>query len=172
MVKLIAYQVLPGVHPSLLERVREIYNENLSDLATKPLTYLSSRQQQTWWTSIDHTKITLHVYSPAETPWDICAFSKVTDRGSFSTPIYAVDKRWWRRGYGTEIIRHSIEVAGKPLYAEHLLANEVIRRIHMRAGWASLGMYDGVEYLYHPGLNPDQRQQEIYDEIIRYRERR
>jgi RimJ/RimL family protein N-acetyltransferase len=178
-VKLIPYRVRPEDHPSLLERVRQIYNENLFDLATHASKFVTADAQLTWWRGLDHEKVKLWVFSPVNEPWEIVAFCKLTDRGDFVTPQFAIDAAWWGRGFGTEIIDYYILMAGKPLYGEQLSTNLPIRHMNQKAGWKLIEKEEGVEYLYHPGsqwtvhhLNrmSSTRQQEIYDEIIRYHE--
>ena len=169
MDKLIAHRLSKNSHPLLIERMRQIYNTMIPWVATRPLTPIESQPQQDWWNQlVDHTKTTFHLYSPIETPWEICAYSVVTDRGDFCTPHFAIGGAWWGRGYGAEIIQHYLEVAAKPLYGSQLVSNAAIRHLNTKFGWHVLDTRDGVEYLHHPGVNPNIRQQEIYDEILRY----
>ena len=177
MKKLIAHRLTRDSHPALIEELRLIYNENIGDLATHPLQWLAPEVQQEWWKNLDHPNVVVHLYSPVETPWVIVAFSKVTFRlGGYATPQFAIAKGYWGRGWGSEIIAHYLQVANRPLYGEQLVANAAICHLNKRFGWRIIETEAGVDYLYHPGVStPEQadmfnRQQEIYDEIIRYHE--
>jgi RimJ/RimL family protein N-acetyltransferase len=128
---------------------------------------MTAEQQQAWWRNIDHKRVQVHLYSPIEQPWEIVAFSMVTDRGDFCTPMFAVSNTWWGKGYGEEIIRHYLALAeGKPLRGEQLTLNPAIQHLNKKLGWLIVAERDGTQFLVHP----NGRQQEIYDEIIRYNE--
>jgi hypothetical protein len=160
---LTAHRLTPASHPVLLDRMREIYNLNISYLATKPLAYIDRAQQLKWWRELDHTKNIVHIYSPIDSPWAICAFSKVTDRGDHCTPIFAIGGAWWGRGFANEIIEHYLSLSAKPFRGEQLTSNAPICHLNEKFGWQIESTADGVDTLYHPA-----RQQEIYDEILRY----
>lgn len=153
-------------HPLFIEKLRVLYNSMIPFLATHPIKSNGVAEQQMWWKTLDHSKVTVHLYSPVDSPWEIAAFSMVTDRGAYCTPMFAIDREHWGKGYGDEIIHHYLRIAnGKPLFGEQLVSNGAIRHLNARAGWQILGERNGVQSLYHPN-----RQQEIYDEIVRYSE--
>lgn len=167
MKDLIATRLTQDSHPALIERMRVLFNANIDSLATKPLSLQTSRSQYDWWRSLDHTKVTFHIYSPKEWPWEIVAFSMVTDRGDYCSPMFAISNLWWGRGYGEQIIQHYLLVADeKPLQGEQLASNGAICHLNEKLGWLVVREENGVQYLRHP----NNRQQEIYDEIIRYQE--
>lgn len=166
MVKLIAYRMPPDAHPALVERMRELYIASLQ-FFTKPLSPPTKEEQQVWWASLDHSKVIVHLYSPVEQPWEIVAFSMLTDRGQYYTPLFAISDSWWHKGYGEDIIRHYLALASpKPLHGEELADNGAIVHLNEKAGWRVVAERNGVHYLYHP----NDKQQEAYDEIVRYHE--
>jgi hypothetical protein len=167
MRKLIAYRLLADAHPALIERLRVLYNTAIPFLATHRIETQTCESQQAWWRNLDHTKVMVHLYSPVEFPWEIVAFSQVTDRGTYCTPMFALSNLWWGKGYGEEIIEHYLFVAsGKPLHGEQLTSNGAICHLNKRLGWKIISERDGMQTLVHP----NNRQQDIYDEIIRYDE--
>lgn len=163
--KLKAYRLTPDAHPYLIERLRTLYNSAIQFLATHPIELRSREAQAAWWNSTDHDKVTVHLYSPVDNPWEIAAFSMVTDRGSFVTPMFAIAKNYWGKGYGEEIILHYLALAGgKPLRGEQLISNGAICHLNEKLGWQVLMEKEGTQFLFHPNI----RQQEVYDEIVRY----
>jgi GNAT superfamily N-acetyltransferase len=165
--KLIPHRLASDGHPHLIEQVRVLYNSTLFFLATHPISPQSKEGQQAWWKDLDHSRVVVHLYSPVESPWDIVAFSMVTDRGLYFTPMFAISNNYWGKGYGQEIIEHYLALAaGKPLRGEQLVSNGAICHLNARYGWNIVGERDGTQFLIHP--NNVDRQQEVYDEMVRY----
>jgi len=169
MKKLTAYRLTPTDHPMLIERLRKLYVEALSHLATRKLHANTEVEQQAWFNNLDHAAVALHLYSPVERPWEIVGFSQVTDRGNFCTPMFALARHMRGQGLGEEIILHYLKLAnGKPLHGEQLVANGAICHLNERLGWQIKREENGVQYLYHP--NGTDWPQAAYDEIVRYHE--
>jgi GNAT superfamily N-acetyltransferase len=151
--------------------MRQIFNATLPALSTIPLTAKSAEEQQAWWNGRDPALVRGFLYSPVAWPWEMVAFSLLTQRDGFTTPLFAIDPAWQGRGYGAEIIRHYIAEARGPLAGSALRANAAISHLNAKAGWIEVGGDTKVAQLYHPGAVEDRdatRQQEIYDSIMEY----
>lgn len=169
MKNLTAYRMKPTDHPMLVERLRKLYVEALSHLATKRLPTRTELEQQLWFSDLDHEATTIHLYSPVGRPWEIVGFSMVTDRGTFCTPMFSLTFHMRGQGLGEEIIQHYLAIAnGKPLHGEQLVANGAICHLNEKLGWKVKHDAEGVQYLYHP--NGTDYPQSAYDEIVRYHE--
>jgi len=157
--------------PWQVERMRQIYNETLPDLATRPgLTPRTEAAQQEWWSEV-HDHAVAHLYSPITEPWKFVAFSLVQWKpGGIVTPLFAIETAWQGRGLGRQIIDHYLKIANAPLAGSALTSNRAIMHLNERAGWQQLAERDGVALLYHPGPHPtdDARQREIFDAIMEY----
>lgn len=139
--------------PVLVEIMRDIFVRTINDLSTKPLVPPTPAEQQVWWEMLDHSNVKVFLWRPIERPWEIVAFSMITDRGDHATPMFAIDPVFQGRGYAREIIDHYIRTAGKPLRGEQLKSNEAIRKLNAEAGWRLLATEGGIEYLRHPGVS-------------------
>lgn len=149
--------------------MRQIYAATIEALETKPLPHRSPEDQYLWWQGLDHGMSRFFLYSPVEQPWEIVAFSMITRRGKYSTPMFAIHPFFHGRGYGREIIQHYIQEADGPLAGEQLVSNETIRYLNSEAGWNVVSSNGIVEKLWHPGPHADvDPMQDAYDEIIRY----
>jgi GNAT superfamily N-acetyltransferase len=170
--RLIAKRLPATASQGEVEILRELYIGAIEQLSTRPLHRNTTEEQWAWWDGLDHSKVTVHFYSTVDEPWRIIAFSMVTDRGSFCTPMFAIAKVAWGRGYGQEIIEHYLEVASpKPLYGSQLVSNGAICHLNRKNGWMVLREVDGVQMLFHPNGDSHAGQthpQEAYDEIVRY----
>jgi hypothetical protein len=158
--------------PWQIEIMRDIYNENLDMLATIPIPYRSFEEQQTWWEN-NKQKVKAFLYEPVAQPGKFIAFSLLTDRGDFCTPIMAIKKNEWGKGYGTEIINDYIKKANGPLAGSQLQSNAAICHMNKKVGWQIIDQVKQsngfVDLLYHPGINPAKDNQKlIYDKIIKY----
>lgn len=177
MDKLVAWQIPAGIGrssnilPTLLDRVRVLYNDAIPFLETKPLHPLKRDEQLEWWRGLNHNETRLWVYTLREgTDPTIVGFLKLTDRGSYVTPLFVLDKKYWGRGLGEEIIQHYLQQAKpKPLRGSQLVSNGAICHMNKKAGW----MIDhtteaGVQHLYHPNgtnvrLTPEETAQAYLD---------
>lgn len=159
--------------PWQVEIMRHIYNDNLDMLATRPLEHNDYHAQQAWWkTNKDHLRGFL--YEPIDRPGKFVAFLVLTDRGEFDTPIVAIQKEEWGRGYGQEIINDYIQKANRPLAGSQLQSNGAICHINSKVGWQIVGtrtLDNGqrIDLLYHPGINPAiENPEEIRNVILKY----
>lgn len=164
---LYARPLLPHDHPALVEILRRLYNDALNALNTKDLHYNTEMDQWLWWLRLDHHTTKIHLYSPINEPWNIIAFSMVTDHGSYCSPMFAIASGYHGRGYGEQIIQHYLFLAGqKPLHGSQRMDNQPIRHLNKRNGWIVVKTEGDIEHVYHP--NPGQTQEEINREILRY----
>lgn len=155
-----------------IEVVRHIYNDNLDMLGTIPLPYRSSEEQRTWWKE-NRDSVRAYLFERIDSPGCYVGFITLTDRGSFVTPILAVDKRYWGCGYGSEMVRAYLKLARKPLAGSQLVSNDAIRYINKKVGWLVVGRAEtqsgDIELVYHPGVsskNSDSKQ--IQESVIQY----
>ncbi len=163
----------PIAEPWQVEIMRHIYNDNLDMLATRPLEPNDYHAQQDWWNA-NKSHLRGYLYEPLDRPGKFVAFLVLTDRGSFDTPIVAIQKEEWGGGYGQEIIRDYIEKANRPLAGSQLQSNGAICHINRKVGWQIVGtrtLENGeiVDLLYHPGINPHVENPEgIRETILKY----
>ena len=162
----------PISEPWQVEIMRHIYNDNLDMLATKPLPRQSYEGQQAWWAANKH-KLKAFLYEPVDRPGKFVAFLVLTDRGGFYTPIIALQKEEWNRGYGKELIADYIEKANSPLAGSQLQSNGAICHLNRKVGWQVIGEQETpqgkIDLLYHPGANPQQKDSEkIFEDIMSF----
>lgn len=162
----------PVSEPWQVEIMRHIYNDNLDMLATKPIPHQSYEGQQAWW-SANKDKVRAFLYEPLDRPGKFVAFLALTDRGGFCTPIIALQKEEWNRGYGRELIGDYIEKANGPLAGSQLQSNGAICHLNRKVGWKIIGenmQPNGkVDLLYHPGVNSGQSDQKhVFETILRF----
>jgi GNAT superfamily N-acetyltransferase len=162
MQQLIAH---PVTEPHQVERMRQIYNDTIDDLATTPLVKLNEYEQQDWWRERE-VGTRAWLYAPIVTPWRMVAFCLLTQRNGFVTPLFAIDPMWHGRGYGKEIIQHYLTEAKGPLAGSALKKNAAIMHLNQQAGWQVLSETEEVVNLYHPG------REECFDSIVAYHDRR
>ncbi len=142
-------------HSSQVEIMRNIYNENIDSLATRPLPYREYDEQQSWW---EANKVSLsgYLYEAIEQPGEIIGFLILRDRGGFYTPTFSLSKCEWGKGYGREIVYDYIKKANGPLAGSQLKSNAAICHLNKQAGWKVLATKNEgselVELLIHPGL--------------------
>lgn len=158
--------------PEHVEIMRHIYNENLDMLATRPIPYRSYEEQQKWWDENKH-KLKAYLYEPLDYPGKFVAFSVLTDRGLFDTPIMAIKKEYQGYGYGEEIVNDYIIKANRPLAGSQLQSNKAICHINKKLGWQIVGQIEQtngmVDLLYHPGINHTlKNKEEILKAILKY----
>ena len=162
--RLLAVRVL---EPWAVEVMRNLYQSCKPWLEVSgPLPNRTAEEQQAWWNEMPHPKVA-YLYVDIDKPWEFIAFSIIQRKGSFSTPIFAIHPAQHRRGLGEVILRHYLQVADGPLAGSDKLSNGAIVHLNDRNGWQVLEIQDGVRKMFHPGVHND-RQQEIYDEIMRY----
>jgi len=169
MEKLISYRVVSSEH---VEAMRIIYNDNLDMLATMPLPVRSYQDQQDWWKE-NHTKIRGYLYEAANKPGVPIAFLILTNRGRFHTPVFAIGKESWGKGFGIEIIKDYLRIAGTPLAGSQLQSNVAICHLNQKAGWQIVGSVDTpqgkIDLVFHPGMAANATDIEsIREEIIHY----
>jgi hypothetical protein len=155
-----------------VEIMRNIYNDNLDMLSTRPLPYRNFEEQQQWWKENKHI-LKAFLYEPIEQPGNYIAFLVLTDRGLFDTPIIAIKKEEWGSGYGQEIVLDYIYKANRPLAGSQLQSNGAICHINKKVGWQIIGQKEQpvgiVDLLYHPGVNPNiENPQEVYQAILKH----
>lgn len=160
----------PIREPIQVELMRQIFNAIRSDMETiSYIPEISEQKQKIWWTSLDHSKVKAFLYTPVDEPWYFVAFSVVQKKGDFTTPMFGVVPAAHGRGYGREIIKHYLEVANGPLAGSQRKDNGAIRHLNQELGWQIVGETEEAELLYHSGIiKNDPRQEEIYEEILRY----
>ncbi len=155
--------------PWEVERMRQIFNATIDDLATVKLEPKSEGDQQRWWQAMDQSRVVAFLYAPVAAPWRFVAFSMLQWKpNGVVTPLFAVDPEWHGFGYGREIIDHYLHVANGPLAGSALKSNEAIMHLNKQAGWQVVSEDERVVKLYHPGVNPGSRDEEILKEILRY----
>lgn len=169
MKKLISYEINSQWQ---VEIMRNIYNDNLDMLATRPIPYRNYEDQQKWWNENKH-KLRGFLYEPVSKPCYFVAFLVLTDRGLFDTPIIAIKKEEWGSGYGQEIVNDYITKANRPLAGSQLQSNGAICHINKKVGWQIVGQLEQpfglVDLLYHPGINQEiNNSAEIYEAILNY----
>ena len=139
-----------------VEVMRQIYNENLDSLATKPLPYRTCAAQQQWWDENKHS-LRAFLYEPTDRPSTFVGFLLLRDRGGFCTPIIALRKEEWGKGYGKELINDYLQKSDGPMAGSQLVSNAMICHLNKKAGWRVLGEREEqngmVQLLFHPGLN-------------------
>ena len=155
MMKQLKYEIIST--PSQVESMRLIYNDNLDMLSTKPIPRREYQGQQDWWHENKHA-LKAFLYERLDQPGKFMAFLVIRDRGGFFTPILAIDKSAWGKGFGREIIHDYLELAGGPLAGSQLKSNRAICYLNSQFGWQVIGSKQEeageVELLYHPGINP------------------
>ena len=132
-----------------VEIMRQIYNNNLDALSTKEkLKYKTSAEQINWWNNLDHTKVMSWLYyDENDKP---IGFLLLTDRGRFNTPMFALFKEEWGKGYGARIIQDYILQSTKPLAGSQLQSNKAICHLNKKFGWMIISSENGVDYLFRP----------------------
>lgn len=139
-----------------VEVMRLIYNDNLDMLGTIPLPHRSPEEQRVWWRE-NKSGVRAYLFETFDSPNRYIGFITLTDRGSFITPILAVDKRFWGCGYGSEMVRAYLRLARKPLAGSQLVSNDTIRYINKKVGWVVVGKArtarGDIELVYHPGVS-------------------
>ena len=155
-----------------VEIMRQIYNENLDMLATNSIPFRTYEEQQKWWLS-NKPILKAFLYESIVKPGNFIAFSVLTNRGNFFTPIIAIKKDEWGKGYGKEIILDYIEKANGPLAGSQLQSNNAICYLNNKIGWQIVDKINkptgSIDLLYHPGINPNvQNKESVYMEIVEY----
>lgn len=160
--------------PWQVELMRNIYNDNLDMLSTRPLPYQTYATQQQWW-ALNKDKIKAYLYEPVDQPGKFVAFLVLRDRGGFFTPIIAIQKEEWGNKYGQEIVNDYILKANAPLAGTQLQSNKAICHINQKVGWQIVGQREQpagtIDLLYHPGLNTSlHNNEQIIDGVLNYLE--
>jgi len=144
--------------------MRCIFAECIDDMKTKPMEVPSADEQQAWWAKMRGQKGFLY-YTPQFSKVAV-AFSLLKDRGDHMTPMFAIRRGWWGNRFASQIIAHYLKSAyPKPLKGSDLVKNTVICKLNDEFGWQVVEEDEVARQLYHPN---EARQQEIYDEILRY----
>lgn len=169
MEKLISHRI---TEPWQVEIMRTIYNDNLDMLATMPIPYRTYEDQQHWWEQ-NNKLLKAFLYEKADDPGSYIAFLVLTNRGGFYTPIMAIKKEEWGKGFAKEIIPDYIEKADGPLAGSQLQSNGAICHLNKKNGWQIVDKVElptgAIDLLYHPGINPNVPDKEsIYLEIKKY----
>lgn len=155
-----------------VEIMRTIYNDNLDMLATMPIPYRTYEDQQYWWEQ-NNKILKAFLYEKADNSDSYVAFLVLTDRGGFYTPIMAIKKEEWGKGFAKEIIHDYIEKADGPLAGSQLQSNSAICHLNSKNGWQIIGKANqttgAIDLLYHPGINPNGSNKEyVYLKIKNY----
>ncbi len=139
-----------------VDALRQIYNDNLDMLATVSLPYRSPQEQISWWNESKH-HMRAYLFEATAYPDKYIGFITLTDRGEFMTPILAVARDYWAKGYGSQMIKAYIHLARKPLAGSQLVSNAAIRHMNAKHGWIIVGKADSpggeIELVYHPGTS-------------------
>jgi len=142
--------------PVLIEIMRNLFAAGTSGYS-REVFIPTAPEQQEWWKTLPHDKVKAFLWRDDERPWEIVAYSLITDCGTFASPVFAVAPMFQGRGYGDQIIKHYIATAGKPLRGQQLVSNGAIRKLNARNGWVvvrkstALWTNPDIEYLEHPG---------------------
>jgi len=156
--------IIEPIHNSTqVELMRQIYNENRQYMETKgPLPERTREAQLEWWDSLDHDKVKAWLHydlferlflSDHNDERKLIGFSMLQNRGSFSTPMFAIKKEYHGKGYGREFIKWYLDRASRPLAGSQLQSNKAICHLNKEFGWKILCSHSGVDHLYHPGPN-------------------
>lgn len=166
-------QVLNSIRittPEQVEVMRTIYNDNLDTLATRPIPNRSYEDQQKWW-SENSSYIEAYLYEDVNYPNVYIAFLLLSNRGHFKTPMMAIRKEFWGKGYGESIIIDYIEKAKSPIAGSQLQSNGAICHLNKKLGWQIIETVEHhgekVDLLYHPGVSVKE-DPEIRNEISVY----
>jgi anaerobic selenocysteine-containing dehydrogenase len=145
--------------PWQVEIMREIYNDNLTTLSTKPLPYREYDEQQEWWQQNKDT-VDAYLYRSPEDSDHYVGFMALRDRGGFHTPIMAFRKIDWGKGYGKEATYDYIAKAKGPLAGTQLKSNIAICKINVAVGWEVLTEKETsngtIQLIYHPGIHREE----------------
>lgn len=158
--------------PDQVEKMRIIYNDNLDMLSTSEIPYREFQEQQDWWKE-NSSILDAYLYEITDNPGEAIAFLVLTNRGRFYTPIIAISKKFWGKGYGKLIINDYIDKANAPLAGSQLKSNEAICHLNSKVGWQIIGQAEQpaglIDLLYHPGVNADTSKDiSIKNEIIEF----
>jgi len=130
-----------------VEIMRLIFNENIKDLSTSTLTEQTKENQLLWFYSLKDVKCYLYFNEIN----NVVGFLTLRYRDGFTTPTFAIFKKYWGKGYGKEIVKDYIIKANTPLAGAQLKSNNAIRYINSLNGWEVIGETEKLELLYHPG---------------------
>lgn len=159
--------------PNQVEAMRLIYNDNLDMLATRPLPRREYQEQQDWW-SENKSQLQAYLFEIGENPGKPMAFLVLRNRGGFYTPIIAIEKSHWGKGFGREIIKEYINLAKGPLAGSQLRSNKSICHLNQQSGWIVIGerqeQNSMVELLFHPGSDPKPLDNNTISGIAQYLE--
>jgi GNAT superfamily N-acetyltransferase len=163
----------PVVNLAQVEVMRLIYNESLTDLSTRPLPYRTSEEQVDWWYNQNRNKVRawLHYDEGEDHYYRLLGFSMLTDRGRFSTPVFAIRKEEHGKGYARYFIEHYLDASPGPLGGAQLRANKAIVHLNKVYGWEISSSQDGVDYLLHPNNESGVIELEAWEDILEYHER-
>jgi len=102
------------------------------------------------------------------------AFLVLRDRGGFATPIIAIDKVEWGKGFGREMIQEYIALAGNPLAGSQLVSNLSICHLNRQLGWQIIGSRmvpaGQIELLFYPGAHPQKLDAKTLQGLAEYLE--
>jgi hypothetical protein len=156
-----------------VEAMRHIYNDNLDMLSTKPLPRRDYQGQQDWWRE-NNKSLTAFLYECTDRKDHPIAFLLLRNRGGFVTPIIAIKKEEWGKGFGTELIKEYIILANGPLAGTQLVSNKSICHLNKKLGWLVLGSrletFGQIELLFHPGESPKKLTEKTLQGIAQYLE--
>jgi len=103
-------------------------------------------------------------------------FARIAMRDGFAWPSCGVPS-WARgKGYGWEVVKRTLLLAGSDMKGELLLSNKAIQHIDYALGWVNDGPPKGdvqpIKCSWPPPFVKlgQQTQQESFDEIVRYHE--
>jgi GNAT superfamily N-acetyltransferase len=156
-----------------VELMRHIYNDNLDMLSTRPLPRREYQDQQDWWAENRHA-LKAYLFERVDNPGHPMAFLVLRDRGGFVTPIIAIEKAEWGKGFGREIIQEYIALADGPLAGSQLVSNLSICHLNRQLGWQIVGSRmvpaGEIQLLFHPGVHPRKLDAKTIQGIAEYLE--
>lgn len=119
------------------QALRLIRNECLDGLTGDP-TPVTQGQQADWWNLVkdDPAHISYLYFTPGD---GLVGFSHIHFRNGYQWPSLGVRPEFRGRGFGREIVEHTMIACGGPARGHILVDNVQIQRIDFSLGWFITG---------------------------------
>lgn len=153
------------------EVLRQIRNSCRAGL-TQMTDEVSPEMQRRYRRDYDADHVRHYLFLKGSIP---VGYGRLEERDGYVYPSCGVAE-WHRgKGYGWEVVRLTLLMAGGSMKGELRLSNEVICKIDFALGWKRVGPPVGdiqpVECAWPPPfIRYEGREQEVYNEIVRYHE--
>jgi len=163
--RLVPIRVVSPVH---VEFMRQIFNECIPYLSTKPLKEKSYEEQQQWWAELNRIRKQVKAfvyYEPGNTEQPVAFMMLQWHHGGRITPIFGITESARGKGYAREIIKHYLDEADGPLHGSMLATHAAIIKMNYDLGWQKEYEENGVIYVYHPN---EKKQYPDYQGMLDY----